>query len=467
MKKLLRILFLLQFIDICNLQAQPLSLVITKAQNESMKAKQSDAQKLISQFSFNAYRANYKPQVSFYSNIPVYNKDNFQVVQPDGSIKFLNRSQNNSSLGFSFSQPLAFSGGNISLNTDLSRFDDLNAKYTQYNGTPVFILLNQPLFAFNQYKWDKKIEPLKLEESKRAHTMEMASIAIDITKLYFDILEAQNDIELAKSNLHNADTNYSIEKRRLQLGASTEDKLLQVELQQLQSKQQIEQANYSFQSAQQNLRSYLGTNDNYEPVLPERIKEINITLQEALDLANQHRPEFLSFERKRLEAESNAAKIKADKRQINLTASYGLNKAADNLAGIYQNPNDQQRFSLGVTVPIADWGRQKTRYAVAKTEEKLIGYSNKIDEANDVTEITNLINSFSSLKNNINLAQLTDTIAQKRFVITNRLYQLSKASILDLQVAQNEKDNAKRNYLSAVRTYWEAYYLLKKLTLLD
>jgi outer membrane protein TolC len=297
--------------------------------------------------------------------------------------------------------------------------------------------------------------------------MDMANIASEITKIYFDILEAQNNIELAKTKLHNADTNYTIEKRRFELGVSTEDKLLQLELQQLLSKQQIEQANNSFQSSQQNLRSYLSTNDNYQTILPDKLPAMKITLQQALDSARRHRPEVLAFVRKRFEAQSNTAKAKADKRQVNINASYGLNKAADNLTAVYQNPNDQQRFSIGFTIPVADWGRRKTRYNAALAEEKLVEYANKLDEANYITEISNLVNSLPILKTSITMALQADTIAQKRFAITNRLYQLSKAGLLDLQVAQNEKDNARRNYFSAIRNYWEAYYLLKKLTLSD
>lgn len=465
MKKVIKFLFSFLLFSVSKAYTQTLFALINQAQRNSFQAKQSQLQLLISHYSFEAYRAGYKPQLSFYGNVPVYNKDNFQVVQPDGTIKFLSRSQNNSSLGFSFSQPLTFSGGEISLNTDLNRFDDLKTKYTQYNGTPVYIRVSQPLFSYNQYKWDKKIEPLKLEESKRTHIMEMANIACEITKLYFDVLEAQNDLDLAQISLRNADTNYTIERRRLSLGVSTEDKLLQLELQQIQYKQQIGQATYTLQVAELNLKNYLNSNDSFQTQLPSKIPDININLSQALYSARQQRPEILAAIRKRLEAQSNTTRAKADKRQVNLNASYGLNKAADNFSQVYERPNDQQRFSIGLSIPIADWGRRKTKYDAAKAQEELIAISNKLDETSFITEISNLFNSFLSLKNNILLTQDADTIAQKRFAITNRLYQLNNASLLDLQSAQNGKDVARRNYILALRNYWESYFLFKKLTL--
>jgi outer membrane protein len=447
--------------------SQSLTQLIDQAVFSSLYSKQTATEKQMAQYNFNAYRASYKPQLSLNGNMPVYNKDNFQVLQPDGSIKFLSRSQNNSNLGFSFTQPIAFSGGEISVNTDLNRFDDFKTKSTQYNGTPVFLRLSQPLFAFNKYKWDKKTAPLKLEESNRTYTMQMAVIAEEITKKYFDILEATTNKELAKANLHNADTNLLIEKRRLQLGVSTEDKLLQLQLIQLQSKQQLAQADNIIKSATVNLNVFLNAKSNtiYKTVLPVKLPVIKITLQQAIDSAKKLRPEFLAFERKRLEAQMAISKASAEKRQINLTASYGLNKAVNQLVSVYQNPDDQQRLSIGFSIPIVDWGRSKINYNITKLQEKSVTYSNAQEEANYIADLTNLVNSFPLIMNNISLALQQDTIAEKRFVITNRLYQLSKATLLDLEAAQTENDNSKRNYVAAIRSFWEAYYLLKKLTL--
>ena len=82
-------------------------------------------------------------------------------------------------------------------------------------------------------------------------------------------------------------------------------------------------------------------------------------------------------------------------------------------------------------------------------------------------EIASLINELPVLKNNIGQSLALDTLSQKRFLITTRLYQSGKASLLELQAAQTEKDNAKRNYIAALRKFWESYYLLKARTLID
>lgn len=44
---------------------------------------------------------------------------------------------------------------------------------------------------------------------------------------------------------------------------------------------------------------------------------------------------------------------------------------------------------------------------------------------------------------------------------------LGNLSVTDLSIAFTEKDQAKRDYIGALRDYWSAYYRLRYLTLFD
>jgi hypothetical protein len=44
---------------------------------------------------------------------------------------------------------------------------------------------------------------------------------------------------------------------------------------------------------------------------------------------------------------------------------------------------------------------------------------------------------------------------------------IGKIDITNLNIALTEKDNAKRSYLEALRTYWSSYFNLRRLTLFD
>jgi outer membrane protein TolC len=192
-----------------------------------------------------------------------------------------------------------------------------------------------------------------------------------------------------------------------------------------------------------------------------------VNLSDAFIYAKKNRPEFISFERKRQEAMRDVAVAKAEKQQVNLVASYGLNNIGNNISNVYSNPNDQQRFTIGFNVPIVDWGRRKARYNTAKAIEKLTAATNEFDETVIFQEITTLVKNIELLKQSIELAKKTDTVAQRRFTIASNLYQIGKLSVTDLNLAQSEKDNARRTYIAALKSYWDAYYMLRRITLFD
>ena len=439
---------------------------IELAKKNSFFSQLSNNEKKLAELNYTAFKISNKPTLSFYGNAPVYNKDNYAVTQPDGSIKFLPRSQNYSNVGIGFSQPIPATGGTVAVKTDLYRFDDFVSKTKQYNGTPVFLRLTQPLFNYVAYKWNKQIAPLKVQEATQTQKAAMLQMEYDVCKLYFAITEAQSNEQLAIKNLQNCITNLGIEKRRVQLGVSTEDKVLQLEIQQINNQQQQSTAQLTIRQTFLALYTYINSADtsNKQLQLPEHLPAIIIDKEKMIAAAKQYLPQYLTFQRKRLEAQSKTEEVKKQGRQIDLIASYGLNNAATNLPAIYQNPQDQQRFSIGLSIPIADWGKRKNSIASAKLQEEQIEITNKQEEAMLITEITNLVNELPVLKNNVQQSLLLDTLSQKRFAITNRLFQSGKASLLELQAAQTEKDNASRNYITSLKRFWESYYLIKTKT---
>lgn len=443
--------------------------IITLAQTQSPQYYLQKTQKELSIYAYQSYRSDLKPQVSLYGQAPVYTKEYTSVIQPDGTISFQPVKQNYADVGLSLSQLLPFTGGTVSLNTDLNRFDDLKTKYRQYNGTPVFIALTQPLFAFNEQKWKPTIESLKLEEARRTFVLQMESIAQQSVQYFFDVVDAQTNIGIAGDNLANSTVNFEIEKKRTDLGTTTEDKVLQLELQMLKSRQELEKAKYDYKIASLSLRTFIGIKDGREFnfLLPGTIPDFDVALDKAIAYVRQYRPEYLAFERKKNEADRDLSQAKTANRQVNLFASYGLNRAANDLGTVYNDLKSQQTFSLGFNVPILDWGRRQARYNTAEAMKKLVELNNSLEEASIEQEVTTLVDNIQLLKGNTTLAATTDSVAKRRYAIANSLFQTGKLTITELNLAQAEKDNARRAYISSLRSYWAAYYLLRKLTLFD
>lgn len=420
-------------------------------------------------YAFKSYKSGLKPQLGLDGNLANYSRDFLGVVQPDGSIIFQPRTQNYSNIGLSLSQQIGATGGTLAVSSYLTRFDDFNLNEKQYSGIPINISLAQPLFGFNDLKWEKKIEPLKYQQAEKDFNLDISNISLQTTKLFFDVIDAQVNFELASKNLENLNIIFDIEKKRVDLGTTTKDKMLQIELQLLKSQQEVANADVKYKSSLFNLKSFIGINDNvlYQLLLPSNVPEIKITLEKAIEEERKNRAEFVGFVVQRLQAERDLKKAEKARFTINLAAAFGFNNIGNNLGSIYKDPYGQQSMSLGVKIPILDWGRNKDNISLANTNLKTVKYTIEQQEVVLIQEINNLVTTLKLISKNIYVAKRTDDIASERYNLLNEQYKFGKITITDLNIALSEKDDSRRNYITALRDFWESYYQLKTLTLSD
>jgi outer membrane protein TolC len=445
-----------------------LNNILEKARAKSVAVKIAESIKENKHFIYNSYKAGLKPQLQIDGNLADYSRDFFGVRQPDGTLIFQSRKQNYSNLGLSLSQQIGITGGLLSVNSNLTRFDDFDLNFKQYNSLPLNLMLSQPLFSFNSYKWDKKIEPLKLQEAEKEYNKEIEEISLQSTKLYFNVIEAQVDFELAKKNLASQQSLLTIEMKRIDLGTTSKDKILQLNLQLLRSKQDLSRADVNFKTSLFNLKSYIGIRNDL-PIflqLPEDLPIINIDANTALEEAKKNRAEFISYNRKKLEAQRDLDQAKKNRFKANLNLSYGYNNIGNTLATSYRDPNSQQSFSFGVGIPILDWGRTTGKISIATSNLNTVLYTIEQEEQILMQEINNLVQNIKLISDNIAISKEADLIAQERFDLAYDKFRYGKLSLTELGIALSEKDLAKRSYITALRSFWEGYFELKALTLM-
>lgn len=443
--------------------------IVEMAKAQSPRSKQAETRKENLYWTYRYYKSNYNPQLRLSGNFPNYSQDFTPVTQPDGSIEFRSRQQTNSALTLGLQQPIPWTGGVVSVNSSVFVVDDIERDVVNWSGVPMNIRLDQPIFAFNPLRWDKLIQPLRYEESRREYVEEMEFIAREAVNRYFAVMTSQINLQMAEFNLANNDTIYKIEQGRYNIGTTSQDKLLQVELQLLRSRQDVAQAKLDQETTRLRLRSFVGINDTeqFELVLPEEIPQFEVTLEEALERARSNRSQFIAFERRRLEAESQVANAKGDRFDATLTASYGLNNSGTGLSDIYHDPLQQQRFNVGFNVPVLDWGRNKSRLRTAMANKDYTDYVIAQDEINFEQEILTQVRQFEMLRLQIEITRKADEVAQERYNVAQNRYLIGRIDITNLNLALTEKDDAKRSYILALQSFWQAYYDLRRLTLYD
>lgn len=448
--------------------------VIHRAQTQSPVFRQVETRRENRYWAYRSYRTNYNPQIRMNTINSVagalYNNSYSQRTL-GASANYYYVNQFNPGLNLSLQQPLEWTGGMISVNSSSSYLDDKvnTATPYQWNAAPVNVQLTQPLFSFNQLKWDRKIEPIRYEESKRDYAEGMEQIAHDAASNFFNVLQAQVNLQIAQFNLANNDTINKIEKGRYNIGTTSEDKLLQVELQLLRSRQDVAQANLDLQTASLQLRTFIGLRNGeaFQLVMPEKIPAFDVSEEEALEHAKKTRSAYIAFERRKAEAARDVAQARGNLYQVALTASYGVNNAGKNLGDAYRDGSKQQIANFSFNVPVVDWGRRKAIMRTAYANKKLQDYIIAQDEVTFEQEILTQVRQFEMLRLQIEITQKADQVALERYKVSQNRYLIGKIDITNLNIALTEKDNAKRSYIQALKSFWNAFYDLRRLTLYD
>lgn len=471
MKKItLIIIALLPFLMFSQSKKISLYEAIDLAQKQSPDYKIALNRNQSNYWRFRNYKASFLPQFRLNATLPEYNKAVRRITNDAGQDIFVNQDQLLLEAGLSIAQNIPYTGGTLSLNSNLERIElfglDDNIGYSV---VPFTLRYFQNSLFYNPFKWDKKIEPLIYEESLRDFTEKMEDISVTTCQRYFQLLKAQMQLEIAKINLANQDTLYRISQGRFNIGKIAENELLQVELTLLNSKNEVTTNILELKRTSQNLARYLEL-DTEEIALdiPENLPLFEVTVEKALEEAQSNRKAVLEFRRKRLEAEQEVAFQKGNNRlKLGVSANFGISQNGNDFNNLFNNFNEQQNVSVSVSVPIFDWGVSKSRRKMAEADLDLT--NNNIDQDQQAfdQEIYLHVLNWTNQRDFLQTAEKAKEIAVKRYDISQKRYVLDKITITDLNIALQEKDRAVLQYLNSLEKFWQDYFILRQLTLYD
>ncbi len=449
-----------------------LEQIIGIAQTQSPDALSAKNQFLKSFWEFRSSEALLLPKLNFDATLPNISRSIDKITLDDGSDVFLERSLANTAAEMSLSKNIGFTGGQVYLKSNLQRIDYLaDSTPTAYLSSPMIIGYSQEIFSFNPYRWSKKIDPIIYNEAKRRYLEDVEQISITATNYFFNLLVSQIQKKIALQKMANYDTLYKIAVGRYNLGKIPENDLLQLELQLLRAEAEVENMNIDFEDRMFKLKSYLRTHDDQqiELVPPvEGVRFFDIPVETAIEYANLNNSKSLGFERRLLESDREVNRAERSNRfSATLFAQYGLTQQGAALNTAYQNPQDQQQLSLGIHIPILDWGLAKGRIKVAESDREIIRTAveqERIDfDQNVYLELMN----FKMQQRQLAISAKSDTVAQKGFDVSKQRYMIGKISITDLNVAMSDRDNSRISYILGLQNYWVNYYQIRKLTMYD
>ncbi|MEX0724249.1 MAG: TolC family protein [Gracilimonas sp.] len=452
-------------------QTLTLDQSIEIAKQNSPLARAANFSIISAKWRYKSFRADLLPSLTLGGDAPNYNKSIFSNVQDDGTVTFSSRTQSEASVDLSVQQNILPTGGNLSVSSGITRLGIFAGENTYlWQSTPLVASIRQPLFQFNNLKWRNKIEPLRYQIAQKQYVEDMEDLAFNTTQSFFDFLLAKINIEVAEFNVTVNDSIYNISQGRYQVGSIAENDLLQTELALRNAETSLTTARLNFQRAEENFKALLGIPDemSIEVSAPEEAPILEIDVDKALELAQENNSTSLEFELNEIQA--NQAYEQARKQagfSATIQASYGLNQTSDSFDRLYEDPQNRQFFTLGFDIPIFNWGKNTAEIQTARNQQVSTANTIEYQKLQFDLNVRSTVREFSQLRSQVDLAEISDEIAERRYEVAKNRYLIGKIDITNLFIAQNEKDSARRSYIQSLRNYWTGYYNLRRLTLYD
>ena len=375
-----------------------------------------------------------------------------------------------SSTGLTLSQNFDLTGGTFFVDSELGYIRNFwENTYTQFNSVPVRVGYSQALFGFNSFKWEKKIEPLKFEKVKKQFLYRQQEIAESTVQYFFNYAQAEKEHELALENLLSADTLYTIGLERQKISAISEADVLTLKLDRINAQNTLKNVELNLKDARFAFITFLNLDKNkgYTLKLPDRTNDIPVIVDDALIYAQNNNPDYLAYQQEILEVEREVDRNRKAAFGASVSASVGFNQVADNFAGAYRRPLQQDIFTVSLSIPILDWGVRKGRVNMAKSNLGVTRFSIQQKRQNLEPELISAIDNFDNQKELISSAKEVLSLADEAYRINKKRFIVGKADISTLTLSLNRYKESQRNYLNTLKYYWSGYFKIRKLTLYD
>lgn len=449
-----------------------LEQTVLLAADSSLEAFRSKNMYLAGYWQFRTYRAGRLPGLTLNLTPAQYYRDITRRYDSNEDIDVYRRQQSFYAYGgLEMKQNFDLLGGSFFLNSDLGYMRNFGDNtYTQYTSIPFRIGYVQELIGYNPFKWERKIEPLKYEKVKKELLYNLEQVSEQATAYFFGLAMAQAEYDMALDNLASTDTLYRTGEQRHKIAAITQADLLTLKLDAVNARNTLQNAEIDLKRSMFALASYLNfdKNERIRLRLPGRHSGKTIAVDEALAYARENNPAFMDLRRQILEAEQEVDKTRKEARfNASATASIGFNQVANTIRDAYRNPLQQDVVSLSVSVPLLDWGIRKGKHNIARNTLSITQISARQQEVAIEEDIIMTVGDFNIRQNLIASAEEALDLAQTAHAETKQRFMIGKADINSLTLSLNRRQEAERNYISALRNYWLSYYKIRKLTLFD
>lgn len=445
--------------------------VIILAKSQSVDACQARHQFLTAYWQYRSAKARLLPSMNMSLTLPNFNHS-LNSVQSfvTGEYSYVQSYNMRTGAMLTIDQNIAATGAKLSLSSSLERMDQFRPKKSvSFINQPVAFTITQPLFGtFNALKWNKKVDFLDYQKAKLEYQEAMQEVILKTVVLFFETALVQRKFQIAGLNYTNSKEQYRIAQEKFRLGALSEEDLLQLELAVRNDQLKLNKAKFDAREAFISFNNFLGLAPGYECqlALPPTLPDLNLEPTIVYDYALKNSSHLPRIELNRINADLAVKQAKKERGiSADLYIRVGLNQTADNWADSYHSPPDQESVSLGIRIPLLDWGIKKGRISVAESRFLLTQSESNQECEKFRQDIYLKTIEFQHQKEQCEISIQADSIARRFYALASEKFKNGQINVLTLTSAQIEKDQAQIRRIMEIQNYWKLYYTIEKLTL--
>ena len=425
-------------------------------------------------YALEAANLRFKPQLVLDATLPNLNRSIEARPLPDGSDAFVNRSTMYNGLGLSLNYNMEQTGGTLSLNSRFERLDIFKTSEFDYSRTyfsnPLTMTYTQPLFTFNELKWQKQRLSLLNAEFEERYARTREDIILNAIQLFTDHYLASERVIIAREKINDTDSIIEIKNRLFDLGTTPFSEILRLKLDQQNNELALEEAMLNEKQAQVALADFLDLEraSVFNLIAPDPLQGVNIAWHQAMDHAMQNRYVTAQHQRRMAEASANVQRAQKNKDiDFDISASLGLNSSGADLRNLFNPLLDREIFTAGLRLPLTGWQRYELQEKVSE-EQLLQERLNQEQELQDLSrEAFNLVTNFELLKQSLEAIEETKNTTEEILRITRRQFLLGKASHIDISIAAQEREQAFLAYTQTLLDIIDQYYQIRRLCMYD
>ena len=446
--------------------------VVQLAQEHSIASMSNRNSFVASYWSFRSYKAQFLPSLSLSAGLGQFNRtlnkvQNYQT----GEWNYVADYSMNNDLSLYFSQNIPWTGGRVSLNTQLSRMDQYSPnRMTTYYAQPIYLSYTQNLWGYNEFKWSKKTEPKQYEIAKRQYIENMEQLSQTTLQLFWNCVSAKESYERAVKSFEEGKRLFEAGQTRFAMGTINRDQLMQIEVRVLNDSLNVSNSRVNMRTNMNRLCSYIGYQEDTDLnlIIDYDIPDVTLDYNDVLERALQNSSFQLTQDVQNTQADASVARAKANRGlSAQLNARFGMSGSGNKLDDTFVQLKDQEVVSVQLNIPILDWGQGRGRVRMAQAQAETT--RNQLEQ-NMIDYRQNLytqVMQFNDQRSQCEIAKRVMELADESYELALKNFGSGSMTMTQLDQLKDKRDDAVSSYLGKVQSFWNYYFGIRKATLYD